>query len=277
LSFGIRMIITKPDEQIEDSAVPLAVDLDGTLLRSDLLVETAFAHVNADPSQLISMFTALSKGKAALKAEIAAGVNIDPSSLPYDERVLDLVSQAKSAGRPVYLVSASNERYVRAIADHLGLFDGWMASNERENLSSTLKANRLVERFGKKRFDYVGNDRADLPVWSVARRSMAVHPSNSVRDRLMVINPEADILVEPSGSWRQWIKLLRVHQWSKNALVFVPVVTAQRFYVASVVEALAAFVSFSLVASAIYILNDIVDLEADRKHPSKMCRPLDSL
>ncbi len=114
-------------------------------------METAFAHVNANPSQLISMLKALLRGKAALKAEIAAGVDIDPSSLPYDQRVLDIISQAKSAGRPVYLVSASNERYVRAIADYLGVFNGWMASSEKENLSSTLKASRLVERFGKKK------------------------------------------------------------------------------------------------------------------------------
>ncbi len=273
-TFGICMVATKSIEQVEDGAIPLAVDLDGTLLRSDLLVETAFAHVNANPSQLISMLKALLRGKAALKAEIAAGVDIDPSSLPYDQRVLDIISQAKSAGRPVYLVSASNERYVRAIADYLGVFNGWMASSEKENLSSTLKASRLVERFGKKSFDYIGNDHADLPVWSVARRSIAVHPSNSIRNKLMVIDPDADVLEPPRGGLRRWIKLLRVHQWSKNALVFVPVITAQRYDLVAVVEALVAFSSFSLVASAIYVLNDIVDLEADRKHPSKKHRPL---
>jgi 4-hydroxybenzoate polyprenyltransferase/phosphoserine phosphatase len=260
--------------QRDDGAVPLVVDLDGTLLRSDLLVETAFAHINANPLQLASMLRALRKGKAALKAVIAAGVNIDPPSLPYDKRVLDLIDEAKSAGRPVYLVSASNERYVRSIAEHLGVFDGWAASTESENLSSTLKANKLVKTFGKKQFDYIGNDRADFPVWSNARRSIAVHPSNSVRSRLTAIDPQADILEDPNRGLRRWMKLLRVHQWSKNALVFVPLVTSQRFDLWSVIEAAIAFLAFSLVASSIYILNDVVDIEADRKHPSKMRRPL---
>jgi 4-hydroxybenzoate polyprenyltransferase len=258
----------------EDDATPLIVDLDGTLIRSDLLIESAFAHVGADPLRIGGVLLNLSKGKAALKAEIARETAIDAAHLPYDERIVALVREAHEAGRPVYLASASNERYVGAVAEHLGLFDGWFASNERNNLSSSTKAHKLVEKFGEKGFDYVGNDRADLIVWTVARRCIAVHPSTAVRRDLLKLDPEALVLDSPGVHPRAWIKLLRVHQWAKNTLVLVPLLTSHQFDLVSACEAIGAFLAFSLAASAIYILNDLVDLDADRKHPSKKLRPL---
>lgn len=253
---------------------PLVVDLDGTLVRSDLLVESAFAYLGHDPSRVVSLLSTIRRGKAALKAEIAAKTDIDVSQLPYDEDVVSLIRQRRAAGYQVYLASASNERYVQAIADHLALFDGWFASNDKENLSSELKARRLVEAFGDGGFDYVGNGRADLAVWNVAHRRIAVHASPSVRSKLRDMDPDATVLENATGRTRAWIKLLRVHQWAKNALVFVPLVTAQRFDLVAFGEAIGAFLVFSLAASAIYILNDLVDLDADRKHPSKKHRPL---
>lgn len=258
----------------EDSATPLVVDLDGTLIHSDLLVESAFAHVGAAPLRIGGLLLSLSKGKAALKAKIASGTPIDATHLPYDDRIVALVRETREAGRPVHLASASNERYVRAVAEHLGLFDGWFASNEHENLSSSTKGRRLVETFGEKGFDYVGNDRADLAVWTVARRCIAVHPSTAVRRDLLKLDPEALVLDSPGNRPRAWIKLLRFHQWAKNALVLVPLLTAQHFDLVSAFEEIGAFLAFSLAASAIYILNDLVDLDADRKHPSKKRRPL---
>lgn len=254
--------------------MPLVVDLDGTLVRSDLLVESAFAHVGADPIRIFGVVRALARGKAAVKARIAQETQIDVTHLPYDERVVALAREARSTGRPVHLASASNERYVRATADHLGLFDGWLASSDDENLSAATKARRLVEKFGAGGFDYIGNDSADLPVWAVARRRIAVHPSAAVRSRLLGLDPKAVVLEPPAGGFRAWIKLLRVHQWAKNALVFVPLLTAHRFDLASIGNAIGAFFAFSLAASAIYVLNDLVDLDADRKHPSKKRRPL---
>lgn len=253
---------------------PLVVDLDNTLIRSDLLVESAFSHIGVDPKRLVSMTRALAKGKAALKAEIARSTGIDVAHLPYDERVLKIIEDAKAEGRPVYLASASNERYVGAVADHLALFDGWFASTDDMNLSSATKAKRLVEVLGEKRFDYIGNDQADIEVWSVARHCIAVHPSASVRRRLDSIDGDAVVLEPAGGRLRAWIKLLRIHQWAKNALVLVPLLTAQRFDLGSMMSALGAFLAFSLAASAIYIVNDLVDLDADRKHPSKKRRPL---
>jgi 4-hydroxybenzoate polyprenyltransferase/phosphoserine phosphatase len=253
---------------------PLVVDLDGTLVRSDLLVESAFAHLGSNPRRVVSLLSAIRRGKAALKAEIAAETEIDVSHLPYDEDVVSLIRQRRAAGSQVYLASASNERYVRAVAEHLALFDGWFASNEKENLTSGLKARRLVEAFGNGGFDYVGNGRADLAVWNVAHRCIAVRASPGVQSKLRDIDPRAKVLENTKGRTRAWIKLLRVHQWAKNTLVFVPLVTAQRFDLVAFGQAIGAFLAFSLVASAIYILNDLVDVDADRKHPSKKLRPL---
>ena len=256
------------------ATVPLVVDLDNTLIRSDLLVESAFSHVGADPMRLPALISALFRGKAALKAAIARDTAIDVAHLPYDERVLKLIEEARAARRPVYLASASNERYVKAVADHLGVFAGWFASTAEENLSSSAKAKRLVERFGERGFDYVGNDQADIAVWAVARHGIGVATSNSVRRQLTEIDHDAIVLDKPGGRWRAWIKLLRLHQWAKNALVLVPVLTAHRFDPTSIALAIGAFLTFSCAASAIYIVNDLVDLEADRKHPSKKRRPL---
>ena len=265
-----------PGELLSRSSetVPLVVDLDGTLIRSDVLIESAFAYLGQDPLRIGGLLSALARGKAALKARIAARTEIDVSALPYDEDILVLIRQARASGRPTYLASATNERYVRAIAEHLGLFDGWFASNENENLSSTLKARRLVKAFSEKGFDYVGNDSTDLAVWAAARQRIAVRVSHLVRSKLIGMDPDAVVLETTSGRARAWFELLRVHQWAKNALVLVPLLTAQRFEVLAFGQEITAFLAFSIAASGVYILNDLVDLDADRKHPSKRRRPL---
>lgn len=254
--------------------IPLVVDLDGTLIRTDLLVESAFAHVGANPMAALGVVAALGRGKAALKAHIAEKTEIDAAHLPYDEAVLDLVRRARAEGRPTVLASASNERYVKAVADHLGLFDAWYGSDAANNLSSSRKAALLVEKFGEKGFDYIGNERADIPIWRVARKAIGVRLSGSLASHLKILSPEAEILPSPGNAVRAWAKMLRVHQWAKNALVFVAPLTSQHLNFATLPQILAAFLAFSLAASSIYILNDLVDIDADRKHPSKKRRPL---
>ena len=213
------------------------------------------------------------RGKAALKAAIAAETPLDASLLPYDEDVLSIIERARRNGRRIYIASASNERYVAAVAAHIGA-DGWFASDHAANLASEAKARRLVEAFGEGGFDYIGNAMADLRVWSSSRLGVAVRPSNSVRRHLPSLGTEVQIIERPQGQLDAWIKLVRVHQWAKNALVFVPMLTAHRLDAASFAASAMAFVAFSCAASAIYILNDLVDLEADRRHPTKRHRPL---
>ncbi|WP_439815244.1 UbiA family prenyltransferase [Zavarzinia sp. CC-PAN008] len=254
--------------------VPLVVDLDGTLVRSDLLVESAFAHLGGRPQGLARVLAASTGGRAALKHHLAAQVTLDPAALPYDPRVITLIETARAAGRPVHLASAASARQVEAVARHLGLFDGWLASDATGNLRGPAKAARLVDQFGRGGFDYVGNDAADLAVWAVARRRVAVEPAAGVRRRLLALDPQAQILPAAPGRLGHWLHALRAHQWAKNLLVFVALVTAQQFTLAALVEAVTAFLAFSAAASAIYLVNDLVDLGADRRHPVKRRRPL---
>ncbi len=275
----------RPDIRVEPAADsgtrrpcprPLVVDLDGTLLRSDLLVEALFAEVGSRPGALPGLIGALSRGKAALKAAASAKVEIDPARLPYDEAVIERIRAARRAGRPVYIASAAHGRLVGRIADHLGLFDGWFASDDAVNLSGETKAEALVAAFGEKGFDYIGNDAADLPVWSRAGKSIAVRlPLRSAR-RLLVFAPDAETIPSRAPGTRTWARLLRVHQYAKNALVFLPLLTSHSFDLASLGAALIAFIAFSLCASGIYVLNDLVDLQDDRAHPRKRERPLAS-
>lgn len=273
MGMGCRMDLEGEFQQGTEIVGPLVVDLDGTLVRSDLLVESAFAWMGVNPLRVFSLPRLLAQGKAALKAGIAAAVAIDAACLPYDARVLALMEEARREGRRIYIASASNERYVAAVAAHVGA-DGWFASDARVNLSSEVKARRLVEAFGEKGFDYAGNDHADLPIWAVCRKGWAVHPPGSVRRELAARRLDVTT-VEPRGDrLKPWLRLARVHQWAKNALVFVPLLTAQMFSFWTLADAVGAFFAFSFAASAVYIVNDLVDLEADRKHPSKRRRPL---
>lgn len=276
MRISASQIVSGTADDAAPDYTPLVVDLDGTLIASDLLVESAFAHLGRFPARTLSLVSALRHGKAALKAQIAAHIDVDVAHLPYDARVLALIEAARAAGRPVYLASASNARYVAAVADHLGLFDGWFGSSSTENLSSATKAQRLTDEFGAGGFDYAGNDSADLAVWAQARRRIAVDPPAAVRRQLLALDPQAMILERAAGRLKDWPRLLRVHQWVKNVLVFVPLVTAHHFDPAAFLAAFGAFLAFSLAASGVYILNDLVDLDADRKHRSKRHRPLAS-
>jgi 4-hydroxybenzoate polyprenyltransferase/phosphoserine phosphatase len=253
---------------------PLAVDLDGTLIRSDLLIETAFSELGRRPHSVFGMVGALRQGKAALKHTLAQPVEFDPSTLPYDEAVLDYIRAARAEGREVYLASASHERLVKAVADHLGLFSGYFASNADTNCGGRVKAQKLVAAFGEGGFDYIGNDAADLKVWDKAATAIAIRPSRRVIQKLGRAHDNVQLLSWERPTWRTWTKLLRAHQYPKNALLFVPLVTAQVFEPAAFLQVFLAFVAFSLCASSVYILNDLVDLQDDRKHRTKCRRPL---
>lgn len=253
---------------------PLVVDLDGTLVASDLLIETAFSELGRRPHSLVEILAALKHGKAALKHRLSEPVDFDPSTLPYDPEVLALIRQAKAEGRQVYLASASHEKLVGRIADHLGEFDGWFATNETTNLAGEKKARQLVEVFGEKGFDYIGNDAADLPVWQKAAKAFAIRAPAGVRKKLVGRDGEIEHLPHTRPTWRTWARMFRVHQYAKNTLVFVPLLTSHLVTAGAIAHALIAFVAFSLCASSIYILNDLVDLQDDRRHRTKCNRPL---
>jgi 4-hydroxybenzoate polyprenyltransferase/phosphoserine phosphatase len=256
------------------AGVPLVVDLDGTLVRSDLLIETAFSELGRRPQSLVEMIQALRGGKAALKHRLSEPVDFDPAVLPYDDAVVARIEEARAEGRPVYLASASHGRLVSAVAEHLGLFDGWFASDETVNLAGEAKAAELVSAFGEGGFDYIGNDRADLPVWRRARNSIAIRTPAAVTRKLMAMAPDAEHLPHRRPTARTWAKMLRVHQYAKNALIFLPLLAAHMLTPEALIQAVLAVVAFSLCASGVYVLNDLVDLQDDRRHRTKCRRPL---
>ena len=270
----LRLGVDGFSRHLQPDAVPLVVDLDGTLIRSDLLIEAAFSRLGRRPHAILDMLRALSQGKAALKHGLSDTTTFSPALLPYDPVVLQRIRDARDEGRPVYLASASHERLVSAVADHLGLFDGWFALDASINCAGAAKAERLVEAFGEGGFDYIGNDAADLPVWARARRAFAIRAPSSVVRRLAATCPEVEHLPHDRPTWRTWAKLLRVHQYAKNALLFVPLLTAHALEPLAFAQVLLAAVAFSLCASSVYLLNDLVDLQDDRGHRSKCHRPL---
>ncbi|MCV3273632.1 UbiA family prenyltransferase [Roseobacter sinensis] len=256
--------------------IPLIVDLDGTLLRSDLLLETAFRRLGRDPGAIVGILRSLRRGKAALKQYLCAGTDCAPETLPYDASILSMIRLARLEGRPVYLASGSHEDMVKAVADHLGIFTGYFAttSSSSTNLSGVAKAERLVKEFGSKGFDYIGNGAADLPVWEQARQQIAVRTSRRVASKLRKIAPQAQFIDHDRASLRDWARQFRVHQYAKNALVFVPMIAAHAVTFENLFITMIAAAAFCLAASACYILNDLVDLQDDRAHRTKKERPL---
>ncbi|MGH6934663.1 MAG: UbiA family prenyltransferase [Methylocella sp.] len=255
---------------------PLVVDLDGTLIKTDLLYESYFSTVTSNLRHHWSVVVALLRGKAQLKAYLADSSNINYGLLPYDESVLALIWLARAEGRRVYLATASDQRHAAGIAAHLGLFDGVFASDGTTNLSGEAKARKLVETFGAGRFDFIGNGPMDMSVWLDARKAYSVGVSRGLARMACRLGKPVEHLAREAPSLHVWLKALRVHQYAKNVLVFVPLLTAHAYAVPFLARAMLAFVAFSLCASAVYILNDLVDLNADRRHPNKRYRPFAS-
>lgn len=254
--------------------VPLCVDLDGTLIHSDLLLESFLLLIKRNPLYLFLVPLWLLGGKARLKAEIASRVQLNGAALPYTQPLLDWLKTEKAAGRPLWLCTASDARLAQAVADHLGIFDGVLASNGQLNLSGRNKAAELVKRFGDKGFDYCGNHRVDLPIWQQARSAIVVNAPSSLEGTAAKVAPVSLVIPPRKVGVRVITKALRVHQWAKNALIFVPVAAAHKLTdAAALTDSLLAFVAFSLCASSVYLLNDMLDLEADRQHHSKCNRP----
>lgn len=261
-------------ESLDDK--PLVVDLDGSLLLTDVLYESLLSILPLGLQATLATVRALAHGKAAVKHHFAQASELDYTTLPYNSCVLDLIQAAKARGRKVYLATAANAKHAKAIADHLGIFDGWFASDVKTNLSGSLKADVLTAAFGKNGFDYIGNARSDLPVWAIADKAYGVGLSNSVKSRLVALKGSYVALIDGSAGGRAWLKAVRVHQYVKNLLVFVPLATSHQFTLTNIIKDVIGFLAFCACASAVYVLNDLLDLKSDRAHPSKRTRPFAS-
>jgi 4-hydroxybenzoate polyprenyltransferase len=257
---------------VRQLAVPLVVDVDGTLVRSDLLWEGLVLVALRRPGRLLPLMPALLRGRAAFKAAVAAASELEVDHVPLEPATLDLIDQARADGQPVVLASAAHESQVQRLATRVGA-DDVLGSTANENLKGAVKLERIRARYPA--FDYVGNDDADLPLWAVARRAFAVNPAGSTVRRARLNRDDLVVVRQREGALRATLRLVRPHQWSKNTLLFLPALAAHLTMAADVVlTLLAGFVAFSFVASAVYIVNDLADLASDRVHATKRSRPL---
>jgi len=255
----------------------LCVDLDGTLVRTDTLIETFIATVRQRPSTLVRLPAYALRGRAFLKRALAETGSVDPALLPYNRELLAYLQRCREAGRRLVLVTASDASVANRIAEHLGLFDEVIASDGRTNLKGEAKGLELARRYGERGFDYAGDHRSDLKVWKRARGAILV-ASDSRLERSLPAHVEV-LARFPGirGEVRNYLRACRMYQWLKNLLVFVPLLAANALHdPLAWIQACSMFVAFSLAASGVYLLNDLMDVASDRRHPRKRHRPLAS-
>lgn len=266
--------IFQSESDMNDIKTPVCVDLDGTLIHSDLLLESFLLLVKSHPFCLFLIPLWLLRGKAVLKAEIARRVTLNAATLPYHQEFLVWLKTQKSEGRQLWLCTAANEKLAQAVAGHLEIFDGVLASDTTHNLSGSKKAVALVERFGERGFDYCGNEHKDLAIWGYARGAIVVNGGGALEAAAAKVTQLVQVFAPSGKRMRAALRALRLHQWAKNVLVFVPLLTAHRLSdMGAVMTSFWAFLAFGLCASSVYLLNDMLDLEADRLHPRKSKRP----
>jgi 4-hydroxybenzoate polyprenyltransferase/phosphoserine phosphatase len=261
----------------QNDELPLCVDLDGTLVNTDTLVESAVLLAKANPFYIFAMIFWLFAGKAHLKTQIASRTNLDVTVLPYNQPLLDWLHEQREGGRNLVLVTAANRRIADAVNDHVQLFSQVIASNRKLNIGAGTKRDELDRLFGKGGYDYAGNSSDDLKVWAHCRRAVLVNASPALSARAA---EQADIeaTFPPSHRpMRALVSAMRPHQWSKNLLVFVSILVAHKYTDAQLlISTIVAFVSFCLCSSSVYLINDLLDLEADRRHSEKHKRPFAS-
>ncbi|WP_180684397.1 UbiA family prenyltransferase [Tepidicella baoligensis] len=270
---------SRPASGAASAALPLYVDLDGTLVRSDTLHESMLLLIRHSPWFVFRMLGWLLGGKAYFKRRVAEQVAPSAQDLPYTEAFLAWLRQERASGRELVLATAADRRIAESVAAHLGLFTAVLASNQGQagNLSREGKRDAIrahAESMGWPAHAYAGNSRDDLPVWQAAQQAVAVNAPPGVLRRLRQRHPDARVFAPEPVTWRTWLEAVRITQWAKNALLFVPLLSAHVWVPEVWGQVLLAFVAFGLCASATYLVNDLLDLPNDRQHPHKRHRPL---
>ena len=260
-----------------ERAAPLVVDLDGTLVATDLLIESLFVLAKRRPLRLLQVPFWLTQGKARLKQHLAQEAMPEIPTLPYRRDLIEYLEAARHRGIPLILATAADQRLAQAVAHHVGLFDKVFASDGMVNLKGGRKRDRLIAEFGAQSFDYVGSGRTDHAVWAAARRAILVRSEPGLAAKIGAATEVERVLAEPSSDPLVYLEALRPHHWLKNALIFLPLAAAHRLdEVALLLQGFLAFLAFSLCASSTYLLNDLLDLQSDRRHPHKKDRALPS-
>lgn len=253
---------------------PLCVDLDGTLVKSDTLVDSLLILIRTRFSLLPGLPMQLLRGRAAFKAFVAQSISLDVARLPYNRKLLRFLVEQHKQGREIYLATGADIALAKRVVEHLGIFKEVLGSDGALNLTGNHKLERLRTSLGSSEFDYIGNSSTDLPLLANAAQPMVANPSLALRIRLRSrrIHPAMEFH-DKEQPIAALLRAMRPHQWTKNLLLVVPLLLSHTVTVAHLVAALFAFFSFSLAASGTYILNDLLDVESDRHHPQKRQRP----
>ena len=257
--------------------LPLAVDLDGTLIAGDVLHEQFLKLLFRRPLLLLSLLFTLRRGKAVFKRRVVSLMPPLAVALPFRKPFLDWLQGQRQAGRPLHLVTASDQHVADAVAAHLGIFDSATGSDGATNLRGAAKGRSLRARFPGG-FAYAGDSSADLDVWAMADQVVLVNASAATASKVRTRGwPVLAEFARSRPGLKDWLGAIRLHQWSKNALLLLPLLLGHRFGdPQATLRVLAAMLILSVVASGTYILNDLADLEADRLHASKYRRPFAS-
>ena len=251
--------------------VPLVVDLDGTLIHSDLLWESILLFIKSYFFQSWRLPFWLLLGKAGFKEKMASSVELDPEALPYDTVLLADLARQQAQGRLIVLATGAQRRFADLIAAHLGLFGHVLATEGGVNLTSHNKARQLTAAYGARGFDYIGNASVDIAVWNASNDAFSV----TRKPFRLASGMRTRSAGTPRGGWAvPLLKAMRPRQWLKNLLVFVPMLAGHALSLDTLVQSLVAFAAFSLCASSAYLLNDALDAPADRRHPVKCLRPI---
>lgn len=255
---------------------PLCVDLDGTLVKSDTLVDSVLVLARQNPRALFLLPRWLAGGKASFKKNIGSTVLLDPTDLPYNQELLAYLREEHARGRQIYLATGADAALAERVAAHLGIFSGVLASDGATNLTGRNKLAAFETRFANG-FSYIGNAHPDLHLLTACASPMVANPHRRLLSGLRGAGVQpVRTFRDASHPVKAWIKAIRLHQWAKNTLIFLPLLLAHVHEANAVAAAVLAFFSFGLAASATYILNDLLDLEADRHHPRKRKRPFAS-
>ncbi len=263
-----------PQDRSTLTMLPLCVDLDGSLVKSDTLADSLCVLARTHPAALLRLPGWLMHGKARLKREVSSRAALDAAHLPYNEALIVYLREQAAARRPLYLSTGADERLANGVAQHLGLFDGVFSSDGATNLTGSEKLRLLESRFGRGGFAYVGNSRKDLPLLEASKGAMLANPTLGLQGLLQRKKiPVQQVFQDRASGLRSIWRALRIHQWAKNILIFLPLILAHTLKMSAVLQSVLAFFSFSLVASSTYIVNDVLDLASDRVHPRKRRRP----
>jgi len=263
-----------PNSSENPTTIPLCVDLDGTLIKTDMLWESLVRLLKKNPFAAIAILLWWAQGRAYLKKQLAARVAVSAAALPRNENFLAWLRAEKKSGRKIILATASDLKMAQPVADHFGLFDEVLASDGKTNLRSENKLRVLTEKFGDRGFDYAGNSSADFAVWRGVREAIIVNAPTSVEKTAAASAKVGKVFAPDSTFTRAFIRSLRLHQWVKNLIIFVPALAGHKLDdTALLLRAVLAFAAFSFCASGVYLINDLVDLDADRQHPTKKNRP----